>query len=73
MLSAIMILGFLLVITMQIAILIVAIKNAPDKAVFCLIIPFYVFVYARTEPKAKVFLYAWLAGIALIGIAVGFV
>jgi hypothetical protein len=73
MLSAMLLLGFFLIITMQLAITIVALRNAPEKAAVVLLVPFYVYVYAKKEPKARRFLYAWYAGGAMIGCAVSLV
>ncbi len=51
---------------MQIAMFFVAIKNSPGSAVLCLFIPFYVYVYAKKDPQAKPFLWAWYAGVGLL-------
>lgn len=67
-------LGFALLIGMQVAIFAVALAKAPQKAVLCLFIPFFVYVYARREPRARPFLWAWYIGIVLLvagGVAAG--
>jgi len=68
--SALILTGLFLIIAMQIAIFLVAIKKAPGKAALCLLIPFFVYVYAKNEPRAKPFLWAWYGGVALLVIGV---
>lgn len=51
---------------MQIAMFFVAIRNSFDSAILCLLIPFYVYVYAKKDPQAKPFLWAWYAGVGLL-------
>ncbi|ONH55828.1 hypothetical protein BLL36_06855 [Pseudomonas cedrina subsp. cedrina] len=58
--------GMALMVGMQFAIFCVALKNSLGSAVLCLFIPFYVYVYAKKDPQAKPFLWAWYAGIGLL-------
>jgi hypothetical protein len=58
--------GLFLMVAMQIAIFCIAIVRSPGSAVLCLIVPFFVYVYARKEPRAKPFLWAWYTGIVLL-------
>lgn len=64
--SALILGGFFLIITMQIAIFFVAVKNSPGKAALCLVIPLFVYVYAQKEPRAKPFLWAWYGGVFML-------
>lgn len=48
----------------------VALKKAPGKALMCLLIPFYLYVYARKEPQAVPFLWGWYAGVAILFVGV---
>ncbi|MEN1835038.1 hypothetical protein AAIM60_19345 [Pseudomonas lijiangensis] len=58
--------GLGLMVLMQIVIFCVAIKNSLPQALLCLVIPFYVYVYAKKDPQAKVFLWAWYLGVLLL-------
>ncbi|MBI6856168.1 hypothetical protein YA0002_25750 [Pseudomonas cichorii] len=58
--------GLGLMVFMQIVIFCVAIKNSLPQALLCLVIPFYVYVYAKKDPQAKVFLWAWYLGVLLL-------
>lgn len=62
--------GMSLLIAMQIAIFVVALSKYPTKAILCLFIPFYVYVFAQREPKAKPYLLAWYAGMVLLVVGV---
>jgi Flp pilus assembly protein protease CpaA len=53
-----------------VAVFFIALKKAPNKVILCLIIPFYVYVFAKNEPKAKPFLWALYAGIVLLIVGV---
>ena len=64
--SALILIGLFIIVATQIAIFFIAVKNAPSKAVLCLLIPFFVYVYARNEARAKPFLLAWYGGVALL-------
>lgn len=64
--SAFIMTGLFLIVAMQIAIFSIAVKNSPGKAALCLVIPLFVYVYARNEPRAKPFLWAWYGGITLL-------
>jgi RsiW-degrading membrane proteinase PrsW (M82 family) len=58
--------GLALMVAMQIVIFCVALKNSLPHALLCLIVPFYVYVYAKKDSQAKPFLLAWYLGIALL-------
>jgi hypothetical protein len=62
--------GLGVVFTVQILIFFVAIKNSLPKAMICLVIPGYVYVYAKKDPQAKVFLWGWYLGILLMVVGV---
>jgi len=64
--NAILMSGLFLMIVMQFVIFGTALKNSPGHAVLCLLVPFYVYVYARKTPSAKKFIYAWYGGLVLI-------
>lgn len=66
MVMALLLSGLGLMVLMQVAICFVAFKNSPGQALVCLIIPFYVYVYARKDAQAKPFLYLWYTGVALL-------
>lgn len=68
--TALLLIGLLLPAIMQIAIFVVALKKAPGKALMCLLIPFYIYVYARKEPQAVPFLWGWYAGFAILFVGV---
>ena len=55
-----------LMFAMQVVIFCVAMKNSLPRAMLCLVIPFYVYVYAKKDSQAKVFLWGWYLGIALL-------
>lgn len=58
--------GLGLMVAMQVVIFCVAIKSSLPQALLCLVIPFYVYVYAKKDPQAKVFLWAWYLGVLLL-------
>lgn len=58
--------GLGLMVGMQVVIFCVAVKNSIPKALLCLVIPFYVYVYAKKDPQAKPFLWLWYFGVVLI-------
>ena len=58
--------GLGLVLAVQVIIFCVAVKNSLPKAMICLVIPGYVYVYAKKDPQAKVFLWGWYLGILLM-------
>ncbi|TBU99367.1 hypothetical protein DNJ95_00380 [Stutzerimonas kirkiae] len=58
--------GLFLMVAIQVAIFCIAIVKSPGNAVLCLIVPFFVYVYARKEPRARPFLWAWYTGIGLL-------
>lgn len=68
--SFLLLTGLFLMMAMQIVIFVIALAKAPFKAFLCLLIPLYVYVYARREPKAKPFLLAWYAGVGLLALGV---
>lgn len=68
--SVLILVGLALMIGMQVAIFVVALAKDRHKAGLCLVIPFFVYVYARNEPKARPFLWAWYIGIALLAVGV---
>jgi hypothetical protein len=58
--------GLGLMFAMQFVIFCVSIKNSLPQAMLCLVIPFYVYVYAKKDPQARVFLWVWYLGIILL-------
>lgn len=68
--TALLLIGLLLPALMQIAMFLVALKKAPGKALMCLLIPFYLYVYARKEPQAVPLLWGWYAGVAILFVGV---
>lgn len=58
--------GLGLMVAMQVVIFIVALKNSLPHALLCLVIPLYVYVYAKKDPQARPFLWAWYTGVALL-------
>jgi hypothetical protein len=62
--------GLGLMIAMQVVIFCVALKNAPPQALLCLVIPLYVYVYAKRDSQAKIFLWAWYLGVVLLAAGV---
>lgn len=62
--------GLVLLQVVQLLIFFVAVKNSLPKAMICLVIPGYVCVYAQKDPQAKVFLWGWYLGIALLIVGV---
>lgn len=58
--------GLLLMVAMQVAIFCVAITKSPGSALLCLVVPFFVYAYAKKEPRAKPFLWGWYIGIGLL-------
>lgn len=58
--------GLGLMVAMQLVIFCVAIKNSLPQAMLCLVIPFYVYVYAKKDSQAKVFLWGWYLGVVLL-------
>ncbi|WP_233630880.1 MULTISPECIES: hypothetical protein [unclassified Pseudomonas] len=55
-----------LMVSMQLVIFALALKKSPGQALVCLLIPFYVYVYARKDAQARPFLWLWYFGIALL-------
>jgi len=68
--KAFILVGITLAFLMQIGVFWIALSKAPGKALMCLIIPFYLYVYAKKEPHAKPWLWAWYAGIGLLIVGV---
>ena len=61
----VLMLGLFLVIASQIVIAFHALVVSPLQGLACLLVPLYVFIYARKHKTGIWFMRAWYAGIAL--------
>jgi hypothetical protein len=58
--------GLGLGLLVQVLIFFAAVRNSLPKAMLCLVIPGYVYVYAKKDPQAKFFLWGWYLAIVLL-------
>ncbi|MDM0034836.1 hypothetical protein QTI33_22070 [Variovorax sp. J22P271] len=63
--TAVLILGLLMTIGAQLAVCIRAFTLSPLKGILCLIVPLYVYVFAKRHAVGAWFMGTWFTGIAL--------